>query len=66
MKLLSIIASVLLLAAGSTGQSCAIWNTGAPGSNDLVLYPNGNFHTSGEHWGQMWRTGSCDYQNGGV
>lgn len=42
MRLLSIIASVLLLAVGSVGQtgSCSYWNTNATGADTLVDYPN--------------------------
>jgi len=63
MKLLSIIASVLLRAAGSTGQSSAIWNTGSEGSNTLVDYSNTLNHINGLHFMDAWETGSCHYAN---
>lgn len=46
------------------GQACAIFNSGAPGSDTLVDYFNTNFHISGEHYLDAWRTASCYYQNG--
>jgi hypothetical protein len=61
MKFLSVIAA-LLLTTGAVAQSCDIFNTDAGGSNTLLVVPNGNYHATGEHWGQFWHNGSCTYQ----
>jgi hypothetical protein len=63
MKLLSVVVALLLLTGGSTGQNCAIWNTGAPGGNTLhgVLCSGPCFHQTGDHWGDFFRTGYCRY-----
>jgi hypothetical protein len=62
-KLLGVIAVLLLLVVGSAGQSCSIWNTGAPGTNDLVDYSDSAYHITGVHYMDTFRSGSCVYNN---
>lgn len=65
LKLVSIVASVLLLAEGSLGQGCSTWNYQPPGSQLTAPYSDTAYHVWGSHSMNAFHTAMCTYQSTG-